>query len=175
MQTGTECADCIKACDLRAIIQTTTLERVAAKHFEMRGKLQAKTEAEMMKQQREENDDAKKGLKAMSRKVNGPTAAPLLFVKRDEHYNPDQKIGSFTTNPDEIDGVVRRAWQKIYNGNTDDAEKVVNDFMEDIKDIFFRLRNTKWRRSPRSLSLQHSRKEANQVQGWMAGSQRSSH
>ena len=122
---GQECFEQTSNANLSNVIQSATLERMAAKHVVMRSRLNAKVAAERSRLQREENDDAKKGLKAMSRRVDGPSATPLLYVKRDEHCGPDHKVGSFTTNPDEIDAVVRRAWKSIYDGSTNDAKGIV--------------------------------------------------
>lgn len=65
------------------IIHAVTLERVAAKHTEMRIRITARVKAELARQQKEENAHKKTRLGARCRKVHGPVVAPLLLVKRD--------------------------------------------------------------------------------------------
>ena len=53
--------------------------------------MQAKIAEELTKQQREENDDAKTGLKAMSKKVNGPSAPPYCSSKGTSNAGPTKR------------------------------------------------------------------------------------
>ena len=82
----------------------------------------------------------KTGLKTRCRKVNGPVAAPLLYVKRDKEGPQGQPIGQFTTNPQEIDGVVKRAWKKIYDGNCNQVTKMVDAFMQKYDQYIFKMK-----------------------------------
>lgn len=132
---GKEYAETVMACNLDNATQSATLERIAAKNYGMRGELNPKIAAECASQQRSENEERKRGLKVMSRKVDGPAAAPLVFVKRDAQSSTKHEAGSFTTNLDEIDVVVRRAWRSIYQGNTDDVAKVVKLFVGHMKNL----------------------------------------
>ena len=63
----------------------------------------------------------------MARRTNGPVASSLLFVKRDETCTVG-KPGTFSTEPREIDEVVRRVWQPIYDGNSRQPEQIVDVF-----------------------------------------------
>ena len=55
-------------------------------------------------------------MKNISRTINGPTAKPLMGVFRDRDTPDGGKAGQMTSDPAEIDAVVKRAWQAIYNG-----------------------------------------------------------
>lgn len=116
--------------DPQNIIHAPMLERVAGKHIEMRNKLNELASTATAKQQRDDNMNRKTGLKARCRKVKGPIAAALLYVKRDKQGPQGQPKGQFTTNPTEIDGVAKRAWKKIYAGYSHNIEKTVDDFMK---------------------------------------------
>lgn len=72
----------------------------------------------------------------MSRRVDGPVVAPLLFVKRDQQSSTKHEEGSFTRIPDKVEAVVRRAWRSVYKGNTDDTGKVVKGHMGKHTNIF---------------------------------------
>lgn len=115
------------------------LQRMADKHHQMRRKLMAKIIAKACKMQTEANNDPKKGMRNMSRKVDGPKASPLRYVKRDANASSQHKAGTITTKPAEIDGIVRRAWKRIYDGNTDDAAAVVRRFITKYSKYIFRV------------------------------------
>ena len=85
--------------------------------------------ANSTKKQRAEHDCPKAGIKVMAKRIHGPKAAALLYVKRDAKCGEGKIPGTFTTDPAEIDAVVRRAWQHIYKGNVADVSQTVQDFM----------------------------------------------
>ena len=95
----------------------------------MRNKLNEEVIAANNRQQREDNMNPKTGLKTRCRKINGPVAAPLLYVKRDKQGPQGQPKGQFTTGPTEIDGVVR-ALEKIYDGNCHNVSQTIERFMQ---------------------------------------------
>ena len=77
-------------------------------------KLSAAVKADNRKQQRMQNDDARKEAKSIGRRIDQPAAPPLRFVRRDEKCSGGGVTGTITTNPKQIDGVVSRAWMKTY-------------------------------------------------------------
>ena len=119
------------------VIQAAMLERVAQVHVKRRDKLSSKADRMTRAEDREQNADKKRGMRAMARKTHGPSTPPLLFVKRDGHGGEDKPAGTYTTAPDEIDGIVRRTWRKIYDGNAKDPGLLVKTFMSKyVRQIF---------------------------------------
>ena len=70
----------------------------------------AKTEA--LKLRREANSNKKDGVKKMSRVIGDEPANRLLCVKRDGDIAGGGKKGEIVTNLEEIDVIVKRAWNK---------------------------------------------------------------
>lgn len=70
-----------------------------------------------------------KGLKVMSKAVGLRPASPLLHAVRDILGPAGQAIGSVTTSPTEVDGIARRAWKAIYDGNVENLKGAAKDFI----------------------------------------------
>ena len=68
----------------------------------------------------------------MSRAIGDMQARPLASVFRDKDTADGGKAGHITTNPADVDAVVKRAWKKIYNGNVADAVGTVANLLENI-------------------------------------------
>ena len=71
----------------------------------------------------------KKGIKNISQAIGGPKAKPLTCVARDRDTEDGGLKGQITTNPQEVDAVVKREWQKVYNGMAGNIEKAVAVFL----------------------------------------------
>ena len=56
----------------------------------------------------------KADIKVISKLISEPGATPLLHFKHDIDVTGSGEKGSITTCPQEIDGVVKRAWRRIY-------------------------------------------------------------
>ena len=58
----------------------------------------------------------KKGINNSSRAVGGPRGKPLMGVFRDSDTPDGGKAGQMTSDPAEIDAVVKGAWRAVYDG-----------------------------------------------------------
>ena len=76
-------------------------------------------------------EDKDTGFKHTSKLLNGPGAKPLLAIGRKD------KTGT-TTNPSEVDAVVREAWQEIYKGNVEDQQGKAEAFMQKYAEYIFK-------------------------------------
>ena len=47
------------------------------------------------------------------------------------------QAGTYTTDPQEIDNIIRQAWDKVYNGNVQDMDKLVTDFGHKYADYIY--------------------------------------
>ena len=52
----------------------------------------------------------------------------MLFVKRDKDTDNGGKTGQLTADPREADAIVKRAWNKIYEGNVKDQTARIGHF-----------------------------------------------
>ena len=66
--------------------------------------------------------DPKKKHVAVRSALNGPLAKPLTCLKRDRIGPNGQQKGSYTCDPIEMDGIAKRAWNAIYDGNVKDGD-----------------------------------------------------
>ena len=83
----------------------------AAKHHEDKAKaFRQREEAAKKKERKQARQDGSKGQGRISKALNPPSAQPILYLARDRPGPKGQPLGSTTTDPNEIDGIVRRAW-----------------------------------------------------------------
>ena len=55
-------------------------------------------------------------MKNLSAAIREQQCNALLCIARDEDTQDGGKKGQLASNPSDVDGVVRRAWKKIYDG-----------------------------------------------------------
>ena len=72
-----------------------------------------------------QHDEPIKGVRNLGRRLDPAVPPPLRFVYRDHRCSDGGVVGTITTNPEQIDGVVCRAWKQIYVGNVQCAAEVV--------------------------------------------------
>ena len=111
-------------------IHAAKVFRIAEKHKKAAGKLNNAVRADNKKLQQLHNDDPIRGVKSIGKKIDAQAAPPLEFVKRDGYCTDGGAEGSVTTSPQQIDGVVTRAWRKIYQGNVANAASTVANFIK---------------------------------------------
>jgi hypothetical protein len=116
-------------CDYVNIIHMVKVQRLGEAHINRAKAYNAKAKAEVTKQNRNDNDCKLKGIKNISRAIGGARAKPLTCVVRDRDTEDGGLKGQITTNPQEVDAVVKRAWQKIHNGMEGNIEKAVATFL----------------------------------------------
>ena len=70
--------------------------------------------------------------------IKGGSSPPLLFLKRDKPGPQKQAVGTYTTHPDEIDQIVKRAYDGIYAGNIEgDPLTHANAFITKYKKFIY--------------------------------------
>ena len=52
------------------------------------------------------------------------------YLERDAEGREGQKIGTITSDPGEIDGIVRRAWKNIYAGTKHNIQEAAEAFIQ---------------------------------------------
>ena len=112
------------------IIHSAKIQRTGELHATRAKLLQSKIKVEATKIKSEANSDKKQGIKKLSRAIGEAPAKPLMFVKRDMDTDDGGKKGEITTNPQEVDAIVKRAWKVIYDGVAANMEVAINAFFE---------------------------------------------
>ena len=148
--------------------------RCAAKHKTIADTWRKRAWAEAKRWAKKENADPKKGLKKVAKQISKHAANSLRYVARDDKVTDGGKVGTLTANPKIIDGVITRAWQEVYKGNTSDPNAVVEAFMKNIKRPFTCEKSLCCRSSPLKKCMTASRVEGKQLAAWMGGNLRSS-
>ena len=69
------------------------------------------------------------GLKEVVKRIDNKQALPTAYLERDREGKQGQPKGTITTDPGEIDGIVRRAWMKIYSGTKEDTQAAAKAFI----------------------------------------------
>ena len=118
-------------------IHAAKILMLAEKHKQEAQRLSEAAKSEMQQQARLRHDDAKRGVKHISRTLDRAAAPPLRFVRRDSQCTDGGTEGSFTTDPRQIDGVVMRAWRKICEGNLAEMGRAVAVFLRTYRTCLF--------------------------------------
>ena len=104
--------------DVNNSMHCPKIRRAGEMHLEKAKSLYCRVKQEAIKIKHRVNSDGtnSKGIKNISKSIGEPAAKPLLFVKRDRDTEDGGKKGEITTNPKEVDAIVKRAWKSIYDG-----------------------------------------------------------
>ena len=81
-------------------------------------------------------DNDRHHVKAYS-KLSDNLTKPITFLKRDEVGPEGQQIGTFATQPAELDNILTRAWQRIYHGTSRPLQQVADDFCKKYEHLLF--------------------------------------
>ena len=127
--------------------------RIAEKHKQIVDKWKSRATAETRGCAKEENADPRRGLKKVAKQISKHAANSLRYVARDTKAADGRKAGTLTANPKIIDGVITRAWHKVYDGNTEDPDALVAAFVKNIKRPYSREPSTSYKRSPHRKSM----------------------
>ena len=116
------------------------MKRVAAKYYERSaaGKKKALTKKNNDKQMLYSQKG--KGQWEISMSMRGDTASPLAALRRKIKRPRGQQPGAITTDPEEVDGITRSTYGKIYEGNVQEKKvgKLVEDYMTKYKEYIFK-------------------------------------
>ena len=127
-------------CDITNTIHSAKLQRLGESHIAKAKEFSAKLKAEIAQAKRQANDCPSKGIKNISRSIGGPKAKPLMGVFRDRDTPDGGKAGQMTSDPAEIDAVVKRAWKAVYDGMQGCIVKAVEIYLETYSKYIFRMR-----------------------------------
>ena len=118
--------------DVDNSMQCPKIRRVGEMHLEIAKSLYCRVKQEAIKIKHKANSDGRKGngIKQISKSIGDPAAKPLIFVKRDRDTEDGGKKGEITTNPKEVDAIVKRAWKNIYDGAGINVEAAISMFFE---------------------------------------------
>ena len=64
----------------------------------------------------------------INRLIKRQTCAPLQAIQRPPSPSTGGKPGAYTSDPLEVDRIVRDAWHPIYNGNTANMQQLIDNF-----------------------------------------------
>ena len=82
----------------------------------------------------------------MNSMQNGAKANTWIALRRTARGPRGQPKGSITTDPDELDSIIREAYCKIYDGNAKDQEGLKTAYMENTSNISLQRRWT-WKQN----------------------------
>ena len=99
-------------CDPANIIHVTTLQRMANKHTDLAKKYIGFVKKEVNNLRKTKNSHKPDMVKNMARELTERYAQPLNFAERDRNTRDGGQVGDITANPQEGDGIVKRAWKK---------------------------------------------------------------
>ena len=99
----------VQTCDIRNTIHAAKAARIVEAHIQKARSYMAKMREEVRKVRKEQNSSAKTGVKNLSRAIGDDQAQPLIVVERDCDTKDGGKKGELTSNPRDIDAVVKRA------------------------------------------------------------------
>jgi hypothetical protein len=103
-----------------------TLTKFADQYLKMKQELD-KDDTLKHKDRRKKRLNNKDAHKLITKAIKKQSGQPLRTLKRNKDSSRG-KEGTFTTDEEEIDKIANEAWDVVYNGNTDDIDKTVNDF-----------------------------------------------
>ena len=98
-----------------------------------------KAKAEVRKRKQEDNDRKTKGIKHISKAIGDQQAKPLTCVFRDRDTSGGGKQGEMTSNPGEVDAIVKGAWQAVYEGVGGCISTAVDKFLETYSNFIIKL------------------------------------
>ena len=116
-------------CDFSNIIHAAKITRIGEKHIRKARGLFGKIKDERNKAKREINSSKTEGIKALSRAIGDAPAKPLTCVFRDRDTEDGGEKGEMTSNPKDVDAVVKRAWKAVYSGMSGCMETGIQWFL----------------------------------------------
>ena len=75
----------------------------------------------------------------MGKKLNNKGAPPLIAVTRLDKGPQGQAVGHVATAPQEVDAIIRKAYGKIYKGNSIDQQATMEKYFKDYDKYIFRM------------------------------------
>ena len=73
----------------------------------------------------------------MSNNISKPQTKPLTFIKCDCEVSKNGKGTTYTADPKLIDKIITKNWKNIFKGNSDNLDKLVDDFFQKYEKRIF--------------------------------------
>ena len=129
----------LSTCDPNSSIHSAKVRRLGEKHIEKAKSYAAKAKAEVRKRKQDDNDCKIKGIKHISKAIGEQQGKPLTCVYRDRDTSGGGRKGEMTSNPVEVDAIVKRAWQAIYEGVGGCIATAIDKFLETYSSLIIKL------------------------------------
>ena len=113
------------------MIHAAKITRIGEAHKQSAKNYLARVKNEVERQKRERNSCTKSRGKHLSAAISEQKGKPMTNIVRDRDTDDGGKKGQITSNPADIDGIVRRAWQAIHKGAEGCIESAVDIFLGD--------------------------------------------
>ena len=116
-QLGIDIAEALQSfetCDQSNVIHAAKITRIGEAHKQSATQYLARVKNEVDRQKRDRNSCTKSGGKHLSAAISEQKGKPMTNIVRDRDTDDGGKKGQITSNPADIDGIVRRAWQAIH-------------------------------------------------------------
>jgi hypothetical protein len=129
----------VAECDTDNVIHAAKIRRLAEAHAKRAKAIRDQLRAEVRRAKVAQNSCKQFGVKNLSAAIGDQKAQAITCVIRDQDTSDGGKKGQMTTNPTDIDAVVRRAWKAIYDGTADATGGAVDMFMNKFAKYFLKL------------------------------------
>ena len=156
-------------CNLDNVIHAAKIVRLGEMHIKKAAEVSKKMNAERARNCRETNSSKAKGAKIISKAIGSKQGQPLIVVERDRDTKDGGKRGELTSNPQDIDAVVKRAWQSIHEGIGGNVKDAIGTFLNTYnryiaKPKHFQVRELTGQRVLESFS--RTKESAGAMDGW---------
>ena len=111
-----ELLELTEQCDLSNVIHSAKLTRCGEAHKQLAHQYFAKAKGEVEKAVKNRNSSGEDGGKHLAAAIGDQLGKPLMSVCRDQDTADGGNTGQMTSNPEDVDAIVKRAWQKIHEG-----------------------------------------------------------
>ena len=126
----------VNQCDPSNVIHSAKMTRWGEAHERLAQGYFAKAKGESEKIAKQKKTSGDDGGKRLSAAIDEQAGKPLANVCRDRDTSDSGKAGQMTSNPADVDAIVKRAWQKIHKGTggciNDAVDHALDTYCEDI-------------------------------------------
>lgn len=113
--------------------------QLQAKQIAEAAKVATDIEVRARRAQRKLNlEDQVKGPQATRRALASKPSPPFTCLKRDRIGPKGQAIGTNIVDPREVDSIAKRAWSKIYEGNSSSSSRIAHMFLAKHRELIYR-------------------------------------
>ena len=133
-----EMAQEVETCDIDNVIHSAKLTRLGSMHHNKAKSLMEKCKRIVKKAKTEENSKGGEGIRKISNLIGEAKAKALTGIERDKDMSNGGRKGEITTNPREVDAIVKRAWKAIFDGIGGNIEEAVDKYLEDYRRYIYK-------------------------------------